>query len=143
MKHGTTNKLRDKLLSIKSTKELRSLATETESKYGKLTFSEYICEQLSASGLSASELIQNAELQRNYGYQILNGTRKPGRNKVISLALALGLPLDETQRALMIAGEGALYPKNARDTILIFAINKKLSVSVTNELLFRNGKDIL
>lgn len=143
MKHGTTNKLRDKLLSINSTKELRSLAAETESKYGKLSFSEYICEQLSASGLSASELIQNAELQRNYGYQILNGTRKPGRNKVISLALALRLSLDETQRALMIAGEGALYPKNARDTILIFAINKKLSVSVTNELLFKNGKDIL
>lgn len=141
--HKTTKELTSKLSSITSTRELRIFNTTLESKYQNTSFSTYISEQISASRLSPAELIQKAELQRNYGYQLLNGTRKPGRNKVISLALALKLPFSEVQRALTIAGEGSLYPKVKRDSIIIFAINKQFSVSDTNELLFKSGEDTL
>lgn len=141
--HKTTKELTSKLSSITSTRELRIFNTTLESKYPNTSFSTYISEQISASRLSPAEIIQKAELQRNYGYQLLNGTRKPGRNKVISLALALKLPFSEVQRALTIAGEGSLYPKVKRDSIIIFAINKQFSVSDTNELLFKSGEDTL
>lgn len=88
-------------------------------------------------------MIQNAQIQRNYGYQILNGSKNPGRNKVIALSLALHFSLDETQRALTLSGENILYSKNKRDSILIFSIQKRLSVQQTNELLFEMNEATL
>lgn len=87
-----------------------------------------------------AELIERAHLQRNYGYQILNGTKRPGRDKVIALCLALHLSFEETQRALTISKEGILYPKNLRDSVLIFSIHQKLSVMDTNALLDERGE---
>lgn len=143
MIHKTTENLFSRLSNVKSTKELRNFAMAAEEKYSNISFAQYINEQAAKSGISAADLIRKAELQRNYGYQILNGTRNPGRDKVIALGLALNLSLDEVQRALMIAGEGALYPKNSRDSMIIFSINRQLCVSAVNELLFSAGKDTL
>ena len=93
--------------------------------------------------LTASELIREAHLQRNYGYQILDGKRNPSRDKVIALCLALHLNITDTQRALNISQNGQLYSKSRRDSILIFAIEKNLSVMDTNELLFEMNEPIL
>lgn len=67
--------------------------------------------------------------------QILNGTKTPGRDKVIALCLSLSLSLEDTQRALMLADAGALYIRRKRDSILIFSLQKGLSVMDTNILL--------
>lgn len=76
-----------------------------------------------------------SQIQRNYGYQILNGTKTPGRDKVIALCLSLSLSFEDTQRALMLANAGSLYARRKRDSILIFSLQKGLSVMDTNILL--------
>lgn len=76
-----------------------------------------------------------SQIQRNYGYQILNGTKTPGRDKVIALCLSLSLSLEDTQRALMLANAGSLYARRKRDSILIFSLQKGLSVMDANILL--------
>ena len=91
----------------------------------------------------AAELIAASQIQRNYGYQILNGTRKPSRDKVLALCLALRLNLPDTGRALTLAQLGQLYPKKRRDSILIFSLNKRLSVLQTNELLLEMKEELL
>ena len=100
------------------------------------TISSYLEYLLSIKGKEKSAVIQDALLQRNYGYQIFSGTRTPGRDKLIAICMALGCNLEETQRALSIAKEGKLYAKDARDSILIFSIQKQQSVQATNQLLY-------
>ncbi|MGN0367558.1 MAG: XRE family transcriptional regulator [Wujia sp.] len=100
------------------------------------TVTSYLEYLLSIKGKEKSAVIQDALLQRNYGYQIFSGTRTPGRDKLIAICMALGCNLEETQRALSIAKEGKLYAKDARDSILIFSIQKQQSVQATNQLLY-------
>ncbi|HJD48420.1 MAG TPA: XRE family transcriptional regulator [Candidatus Mediterraneibacter norfolkensis] len=128
---------------MKTISELHSFTTDTEKSDYKLLFHEYISEFVNASPLSVSEIIQKSRIPRTYGYQILNGSRKPGRDKVISLCLTLSLSLKETQRALTIAKESILYPKNKRDSILIFSINKRLSVDDANDLLYELNEKLI
>ncbi|MDD6243941.1 MAG: XRE family transcriptional regulator [Roseburia hominis] len=107
------------------------------------TFPDYLMAKMQCADMSAAELISRAQIQRNYGYQILDGRRNPSRDKVIAFSLALHLDVNETQRALMIEKNGQLYSKNKRDSILIFALGKKLSVIQTNELLYEMGEALL
>lgn len=140
---NTTDQLLKQLSNINSISKLQEFTSSTEEAAYKISFHEYLAELLRTSELSISEVIHNSGIQRNYAYQILNGTKKPGRNKVISLCLALTLPLNEVQRALTIAEEGILYPKNKRDSIIIFSINKHYSVQETNDLLYEFNEDLL
>lgn len=139
----TTNDLLKRLNSATSVSDLEKYNEET-AQYSLVTsFTEYIEMYRKMTGISVAQLIADAEIQRNYGYQILNGTKKPGRNKVIALCLALKMSLEDTQRALTLAKEGILYPKNTRDSIIIFCINKKMSVMETNELLDEKAQELL
>lgn len=104
---------------------------------------EYLEYMLVEKGLEKAMVIKESDIQRNYGYQIFSGIKQPGRNKLIALALAMGLTLEETQRGLSIAKEGKLYSKDKRDSIIIYSINKKQTVLETNNLLFEMGEELL
>lgn len=104
------------------------------------SFPEYMNEWLNKKEMTQAQLIEKAQISRTYGYQLLNGTRNPGRDRVIALCLALSMPLDDVQRALTLAKEGILYPKNPRDSILIFCIENKKTVSDANFLLDCEGE---
>lgn len=139
----TTDELLKVLNGISSVQELHTYTEATSTQTPAKTFDAYMAECMAAKGLSASELIHKAQIQRTYGYQILNGTKNPGRDKVIALCLALSLTLVETQRALTLAKEGILYPKCRRDSVIIFSINKGFSVLETNELLYNVEEPLL
>lgn len=143
MSQKSTDELLKILNSLDSVSELNHFTETTLQNTTARSFPEYISGFLLKSDMSPSELIQNAQIQRTYGYQILNGMKNPGRDKIIALCLALSLTLPEAQRALTLAKEGILYPKNRRDSVLIFCINKHLSVLDTNDLLYKNGENIL
>ena len=143
MEPKTTDELMKILNSMDGLSELEAYAQITVKETSDTTFPEYIGHRMEDAGMSLSQLICEAQVQRNYGYQILNGTRKPGRDKVIALCMALKLPLSEVQRALTIAQAGVLYPKHRRDSIVIFCINNGMSVLETNDLLDQLGEAIL
>lgn len=143
MDKPTTDELFKQLKKTSTVAALERYTQEIIANCPMQSFSEYLNHYLSASDLTPAQLIKNAQIQRNYGYQILNGTRTPGRNRVIALCLALSLPLEDVQRALILAGESILYPKNPRDSILIFSINKKMTVFDTNLLLYNKGEETL
>ena len=90
-----------------------------------------------------SELIQKSGLERSYYYQVMKGTRSPGRDKVLRLCIAAGLSLRETTRALELSGNAPLYPKNRRDIIITVAINQSASVDDANLLLYKYGEEPL
>ena len=95
----------------------------------------YLKKLLKEKDVTPSEVIKRSRIERTYCYQIFNGRKKPGRDKLLAISLALSLTLEETQRLLGIAKEGVLYVKSRRDSIIIYAINNKMSVLDTNFLL--------
>ena len=92
-------------------------------------------EILEQAGMTASEWIAGADISKSYGYQVLRGERIPGRDILLRTALTLQLSLKETQRLLAVGGCGALYPKVRRDAAVIFALNQKMTLLETEDLL--------
>ena len=93
--------------------------------------------------MDSRNLIRSSGLERSYYYQVMKGTRRPGRDKVLRLCLAAGLNLKETTRALELSGNAVLYPRSRRDIILTVAINQKAGVDDTNLLLYKYGEEPL
>lgn len=96
---------------------------------------DYLRKTIKDKNLSTSEVIKRSRIERTYCYQILNGRKRPGRDKLVALALAMNLSFEETQQLLSVANLGILYARSKRDSILIYAINNKMSVLDTNFLL--------
>lgn len=131
----TTEELLKILSNIHSASDLHSFSAELAQKEKKTSFSEYLLSKMQEKDISPGRLWELSQIQRNYGYQILNGTKAPGRDKVIALCLSLSLSLEDAQRALTLANTGPLYARRTRDSILIFCLEKGLSVMDANLLL--------
>lgn len=73
--------------------------------------------------------------------QIINGNKKnPGRNKVLCLCIGAKMNIHETNMALELTNNAALYPQNTKDAIIIKHINKEnWSVSDINSELHEYG----
>lgn len=92
-------------------------------------------EILEKAKMSVSEWIAGVNISKSYGYQILRGERTPGRDILLRTALVVQLSLKDTQRLLAVGGCGALYPKVRRDAAVIFALNQKMTLLETEELI--------
>ena len=108
-----------------------------------LPLNEYLANLLTEKNLSKAEVVDRAGLNREYTYHIFAGKKKnPSRPKLLALAIAMGLNLEEIQYLLRYAGLGILYPRNQWDAVIISAVEQKLNVLQTNELLHRLGETI-
>lgn len=103
----------------------------------------YISKLLDKLNLTKTDVIRKSELSEVYGYQIFSGHRKPSRDSLLCICIAMNLSLEEVQSILKIAGLAMLYPKNKRDSIVIIGINNKRSVSDINTVLYDNQLDTL
>lgn len=109
----------------------------------KDTLSEMLEQLLAKKGLKKSAVIKEAEMSEVYGYQIFSGLRVPERKKLLCLAVAMKLNIDEMQTLLKTAGYSPLYVKLPFDSIVLYGICKGLSVIEINELLYEYGLDTL
>lgn len=100
-----------------------------------ISFSDYIHQLLEHKQLDKAEVIIDSQIPRTYAYQIFQGTKQAGRDKILQLAFAMKLNLEETNRMLTIANHAHLYAKKQRDAIIIFALANSYNLIETNELL--------
>ena len=100
-----------------------------------VSFVDYINEILLEKDLEKSDIIRDAQIPRTYAYQIFQGSKQAGRDKILQLAIAMKLNLEETNRLLTVAHHNHLYAKQQRDAILIFGISKQYSLMEIHELL--------
>jgi hypothetical protein len=143
MDESTTRKLSDVLSGIDNTKDMEKFMEEPKVIDSFKNFPDYFRSLSAVQQLESGELIQKSGLERSFYYQVMKGTRKPGRDKVLRLCLAAGLTLRETTRALELSGNAPLYPRRRRDIILTVAINQKAGVIDTNLLLDKYGEEPL
>ena len=138
MKETDTKKTDDLLAILKHAEnegDLKRYLRDTEDFTG-LSFQTYFNRLLKASGISKASLVKRSGIERTYLYQLLNGTRSPGRDHLLRMCIGTGLTLEETTRCMEQLALGVLYAKNPRDAILICAINRGYTVDETNALLY-------
>ena len=76
--------------------------------------------------ISKTDIIRMLNVDRNYGYQMLNGTRIPTRNCLIQIALILNLDADQISYLLRLAGKSPLYVRNIVDARVFYAVKHNM-----------------
>lgn len=138
------NEKTEKLMNeLKEASSLYSFIDKHQDAFPNLTLPDYIELLIQKKGLKKSQVINDTGLHRTYAYQIMSGQRKPSRDKLIAFAFGLNLNMEETQRLLTTAEFNPLYPKNKRDSIIIYAICNHYDIMSVNDLLYEHGEEIL
>ena len=140
MKKKPTDQLMD---SLKSSPSIENYIDMEQSHLIDSTIADYLNELITTKSLKKSQVIRGAELHEIYGYQIFSGTRTPSRDKLIALAFGMRLSLEEAQQLLKYSGMAPLYPKNARDSVVIWGLSHALTICATNELLYNQSLNTL
>ena len=143
MNESTTNQLEKILANIDTAKQMEDFMEMPKVADSFKSFSEYFESLPSVADLGNGEIIRRSALERSYYYQVMKGTRKPGRDKVLRLCLAARLDMKQTTRALELSENALLYPRSRRDIILTVAVNQKAGVVDANLLLDKYGEEPL
>lgn len=141
MKVKKTNDLLKNICSANQPEDLDDILSEN--KAHQKTFCSYLSELMNAYHTSTIDLLKKVNLERTYVYQLINGVRHPGRDKVLILAIALGCTIEETERLLTLAGRNVLYAKNNRDAIILYGISHQYTLDSINEMLMEKREGIL
>ena len=135
---------------MKSTEELehqiRESATPqvlTGEDYALPPLPIYLNSLLHRHGLTVQDVVIACNLDRSYGYQLFNGTRRPSREFLLRLALLLKLGEDEAQRLLKIAGRQPLYARSRRDAAVLYGLTHDLTEEAVQDLLAELGEESL
>ena len=120
---------------LHKTKMIDSFLLQQESQFEHETFQECLKKHCAAKNTIAEHVIARAQIDRTYGHQLFNGTRNPSRDKVLQLAIGLGLNVDETQHLLRCASKSALYPRIRRDAVIIYALKEHWNMTDVQEAL--------
>lgn len=98
--------------------------------------SEFILECLNRKNIKRSVLIRILNVDRNYGYQILNGTRTPTRDQMIHIALFLGLDFASTQKMLTLGKRDCLYVRRPGDAKIVHCLEHHLPYDAACEFIW-------
>lgn len=123
--------------------DFKTFYSENKDYMVKEDLSQLLDKLIKKYSLKKSEVIRAAEMSEVYAYQIFSGLRIPERKKLLCLAIAMKLTLDEVQTLLKCAGYSTLYVKLPFDSIILYGICKKLSVVEINEILFEYNLETL
>ncbi len=104
-----------------------------------LQLCDYLTELRRKSGQSVGQIVLRSNIDRTYLHQILNGTRKPSRDKLIQLAFGFGLDDDSTQELLKVAQMSPLYPRIVRDAAILRCLHDRKRIDEAQELLDKMG----
>lgn len=138
----TTSRLEGILKSVKDDASVNDYVHQHTG--GNGCFAEYFNDFMVKTGQSFPEVMMRSNISRNYFYNIVNGDRNPGRDKILALSIAAGMDYKHINRALKIAKEGVLYAKDERDARIIIAVNSGItSITEINMILEGEGLELI
>ncbi len=140
MKHSTA----DLMSALKDSESFDSFREQNQPDLVDSNVAKMLGEIIEQKGLSKSQIISDSQVNRVYAYQIFSGAKdSPNRDKLLALLISMQLSLGEIQDFLKRNGYPALYARSERDAMLIFCIEKGMSVIDINCELFSHGKKTL
>ena len=93
--------------------------------------------------LRKNQLAENAHMSEVYLHQILSGSRRPSRNRLLCLCFGMGAGVEETQELLKRSGHAILSSRSRRDAVILYGLLHQLSLTEINDQLFDAGEDAL
>ncbi|MEN8078394.1 helix-turn-helix transcriptional regulator [Clostridioides difficile] len=143
MINNNTTELDDMINNINNENELKNYINSKLSPVQPISFNKYIEDIRTSKNIKKSTFIANSDISRTYAYQILNGLKMPSRDNVIKLCLAGNFSIEETNKALNLAGYNKLYSKDIRDSLIIYFLNNKYTVIDANMKLDEHNISLL
>ncbi len=103
------------------------------------TFAEWLQLTIDDLPLSKGEVIRRSELNPTYGYQIISGQKHAKRDKLLQLALGMGLGIDKTSELLERGGVNRLNVHDRRDVVIAFCCERNTTVLECDKALAHVG----
>lgn len=97
-----------------------------------ILINKYIAEK----NMKHTDIIRMLNVERSYGYQLLNGRRIPTRIQIVRIGLILRLNFTEMQKMLKAAGKEILYARNVTDAKVIYALEHGLDYEKACEFIW-------
>ena len=121
---------------LAAAKDVEGFLADNRENFREYTLAEYLALLMKEKGLTKAEVIGKSQLEQIYAYHIFAGRKKnPARNKILALALAMNLTVEEAQRLLYYAGSERLYVRSSWDSVILYALQHHMSVMDTEMLL--------
>ena len=127
---------------LKISPDARTFQKQNSNEF-KMPLHEYLNKLLQEKNLSKSELVEKINANDKHIYHIFSGLRKPSRKKLLTIARAMELNLDETNYLLRYGGFAILYVRDVWDSVIMHAIEKNLTVIEINFILDELGQPLL
>ncbi len=140
MENKTTDELTNQL---KKSNNIDHYLNENKTFLNTGTLADRLNSLITEKKIKKADVARKSNLHRTYVYEIFNGSKTPSRDKIIAISFGMELNLEETQKLLKRSGYRELYSRDSRDSIIIFAINKKMNLIDCNDLLDSFSEDIL
>ncbi|MBQ2695778.1 MAG: helix-turn-helix transcriptional regulator [Clostridia bacterium] len=125
----------DELLKeLKNTSDIESFFKTHESHFIEETTAGYLNTLLKTKNTTLAAVAKKSGIGE-YVYKIFRGERTASRYVLITLALSMGLSLEETQLLLRISKYAVLDSRDKRDSVIIYSLAHGFSVFQTDDLL--------
>ena len=122
--------------NLDSCDNIESFLAENQERFLDVNASQFLAYYLKKKKLSKAALIRDSGLNQVYAYQIFSGLKHPDRDKLICIAIAAGMTVEETDHLLASERKSSLYPRIVRDALIEFALNHHYTVAQTDDLLY-------
>lgn len=115
----------------------------TDSQYC-VNLAEYLHGIAEERGMKQSDILRCSGLKKSYFYQLFHGEKeKPSRDTLVQLGFGFGFGVEEMQAFLKHLNTAQLYPRIARDGVIIYALQHGLDIVKCDILLDENGEEPL
>ena len=104
---------------------------------------DYLTKLLEKHGLKRTDVIRESGMNDIYVHQIFSGKRTPSRDKLLCICFGMRLSAEETQDVLKWCGFPVLYAKKRRDSVILYALYREMSLMQCNEELYAVGEQLL
>lgn len=134
----------DALLSeLETANDYESFAAKNKNVFINGSISSYLNDLLAEKDLPLKEAVKNSGIERVYAYHIFSGKKIPSRDKLLAIAIGMKLSLEETQALLKHSCNRPLYPKDERDSVIIYALINGFDYDKTAALLYDKNFEAL
>ncbi len=133
----------DMLSELEKANDYESFAVKNQDIFIKGSISSYLNRLLAEKGILLKDAVKGSGIERVYAYHIFSGKKLPSRDKLIAIAIGMKLSLEETQALLKHCCSRPLYPKNERDSVIIYALMNGYNIVKTSELLYEKNFEML
>ena len=128
---------------LKSCDTLESFLKRNLDELSTASLAEQLQTLIASKGLTRAGVVKASNLNEVYAYQIISGARRPSRDKLLCLCIAMKATLDETRELLVRGGFAPLYVRSQRDSIIIFAISHGETILELNNNMHDHGEPLL